>query len=71
MNDDEKPEQQSSRLTGTTLSQSTTPKAYFIMEGDGSIFISWYIKTNFLDDRDAFMEFGTATPPIYITEPVK
>ena len=41
------------------------------MEGYGSIFISWYIKTNFLDDRDAFMEFGTATPPIYSTEPVK
>ena len=42
------------------------------MEGDGSIVISWYRKTNLLDDRGAFItEFGTATPPIYSTEPVK
>ena len=72
MNDDEIPEQQSSRLTGTTLGQSTTPKADFLMEGDGSIVIKLYVKTNLLDDRGAFItKFFTANPPIYSTEPVK
>ena len=71
-NDDETPEQQSSSLTGTTLGQSTTPRADFLMEGDGSIVISWYGKTNLLDDRDAFVtEFGTAIPYIYSTETLK
>ena len=42
------------------------------MEGDGSIVISWYGKTNLLDDRDTFItEFGADTPPIYSTEPAK
>ena len=42
------------------------------MEGDGSIVISWYGKTNLLDDRDTLiLEFGTANPPIYSMEPVK
>ena len=72
MNEDDTPEYQSIRLTGTTLSKSTTPKDDLIMEGDGSIVISWYGETNLLDDKDAFItEFGTATPPIYSTEPVK
>ena len=68
MNNDETPEQQPSRLTGTNLSQSTTPKADLLMEVDGRIVLSWYGKTNLLDDRDAFItEFDTATPPIYST----
>ena len=42
------------------------------MEGDGSIVIIWYGKTNLLDDRGAFItEFDTATPHIYSTEPAK
>ena len=72
MNDNDTPEQQSSRLTGTTISQSTTPKAGFLMEGYGSIVIRCYGKTNLLDDRDAFnTDFGTATPFIYSTGPEK
>ena len=66
MNDNETPEQQSSKLIGTTLSQSTTNKADLLMEGDGVIFIIWYVKTNLLDDRDAFIVgFSTSTSPIY------
>ena len=72
LNDDDTPEQQSSRLTGTTLIQSNTPKAEFVMEGDFSTVIIWYAKTDLLDDRCVFItEFGTATPPIYSTEPLK
>ena len=42
------------------------------MEGYGNIVISWYGKTNLLNDRYALItDFGTATPPIYITDPVK
>ena len=42
------------------------------MEGDGSIVIKLYVKTNLLDDRGAFItKFVTANPPIYSTEPVK
>ena len=42
------------------------------MEGDISIVISWYRKTNLLDDGDSFItEFVTANPPIYSMEPVK
>ena len=68
----ETPDQKLSRLTGTTLSQSTIPKADLLMEGDGNIVISWYGKTNLLNDRYALItDFGTATPPIYITDPVK
>ena len=36
INDDETPEQQSIRLTGTALGRSTIPKADFLKEGDGS-----------------------------------
>ena len=79
-NDNVIPKHQSRTLTGTNLGQynpslntlSATPKADSLMEGDGSIFIIWYGKTNLLDDRGAFItEFGTATPHIYSTEPVK
>ena len=42
------------------------------MEGNGIIVISWYGKTNILDDRYAFiMEIVTTNPPIYSTEAVK
>ena len=42
------------------------------MKGNVSIVISCYGKTNLLDDRYAFItEFGTASTPIYSTEPVK
>ena len=68
----ETPDQKLSRLTGTTLSQSTIPKADLLMKGDGNIVIRWYVKTNLLNDRYTFItDFGTATPPIYITDPVK
>ena len=75
-NGDETPKHQESRLTGNTTAQSTpylnilsaTPKADLLVEGDGSIVISWYGKTNLLDDRGAFItDFGTAIPPIYST----
>ena len=60
MNGDDTPDQKSSRLTVTTLSQSTTPKADFLMESDDIIVIIWYVKTNLLDDRYAFItEFVT------------
>ena len=72
MNADETPENQSSRLTGTALSQSVTPKSDMLMKGDGSIVIGWYGKTNLLGDRDALITgFGTDSPSIYSTEPVK
>ena len=68
MNEHETPDQKSIRLTGTALSQSTTPKSDSLVEGDGSIFINWYGNSNLLVDRDAFITyFVTATPPIYST----
>ena len=71
-NEDETPDKKSLRLTGTTLGQSTTPKSDLLMEGDGIIVISWYGKTNLLDDRDTFFtEVVSDTPPIYSTEPLK
>ena len=79
-NDNVIPKHQSRTLTGTNLGQynpslntlSATPKADSLMEGDGSIVIIWYGKTNLLDDRDAFITvFGTDKQPIYSTEPVK